>query len=41
MPFEDIIVEKRDHIATVTFNRPEKPERVPRPDERRAAGGAG
>ena len=24
MPFEDIIVEKRDHIATVTFNRPEK-----------------
>ena len=24
MPFEDLIVEKRDHIATVTFNRPEK-----------------
>ena len=24
MPFEDIIVEKRDHIATVTFNRPAK-----------------
>ena len=24
MPFEDIIVEKRDHIATLTFNRPAK-----------------
>ena len=24
MSFEDIIVEKRDHITTLTINRPEK-----------------
>jgi enoyl-CoA hydratase/carnithine racemase len=24
MPFQDILVEKRDHVALITFNRPEK-----------------